>query len=70
MRDITILHDLLHFQCPNLHQKRLNSLMLAVKSLLDGQQLSLTELGRNIAGTIAAKHNLNRIDRLLAIRSL
>lgn len=31
--------------------------MVAVQSLLDGQQLSLTELGRNITGAVAAKHN-------------
>ena len=33
MRDISILHDLLKNQCPNLHQKRLSSLMVAVQSL-------------------------------------
>ncbi len=70
MRDITILHDLLQFQCPNLHQKRLCSLMVAVKSLLDGQQLSLTELGRDIGGNVAAKHNIKRIDRLLGNQAL
>lgn len=70
MRDITILHDLLKNQCPNLHQKRLSSLMIAVQSLLDGQQLSLTELGRNITGPVAAKHNIKRIDRLLGNQAL
>ena len=70
MRDISILHDLLKNQCPNLHQKRLSSLMVAVQSLLDGQQLSLTELGRNITGPVAAKHNIKRIDRLLGNRAL
>ncbi|MCU8074032.1 IS4 family transposase, partial [Shewanella sp. SM29] len=48
MRDIDILHDLLKKQCPQIHQKRLNSLMVATESLLDGNQLSLTQLGRNI----------------------
>jgi hypothetical protein len=65
MRDISILHDLLKKQCPNLHAKRLSSLMIATQSLLDGQQLSLTELGRNISGSVAPKHNIKRIDRLL-----
>ncbi len=65
MRDISILHDLLKKQCPNLHTKRLSSLMVASQSLLDGQQLSLTELGRNISGSVAPKHNIKRIDRLL-----
>lgn len=46
-------------------QKRLNSLMVATKSLLDGNQLSLTQLGRNISGNVAAKHSIKPIDRLL-----
>jgi hypothetical protein len=70
MRDISILHDLLKNQCANLHQKRLSSLMVAVQSFLDGQQLSLTELGRNITGAVAAKHNIKRIDRLLGNHAL
>jgi hypothetical protein len=70
MRDISILHDLLKNQCPNLHQKRLSSLMVAVQSLLDEQQLSLTELGRNISGPVSAKHNIKRIDRLLGNQAL
>ena len=70
MLDVTILHDLLKNQCPDLHLKRLSSLMAAVGSLLDGQQLSLTELGRNMPGDVAAKHNIKRIDRLLGNRAL
>ena len=70
MRDVSILHEILKYQCPNIHKKRLASLMVAVKSLLDGQQLSLTELGRNISGNVAAKHNIKRIDRLLGNTSL
>lgn len=65
MRDIDILHDLLKKQCPQIHQKRLNSLMVATESLLDGNQLSFTQLGRNITGNVASKHNIKRIDRLL-----
>jgi hypothetical protein len=65
MRDIHILHDFLTKQCPQIHKKRLNSLMLATESLLDGNQLSLTQLGRNISGPVAAKHNIKRVDRLL-----
>jgi hypothetical protein len=65
MRDIHILHDLIKKQCPQIHQKRLNSLMVVTESLLDGHQLSLTQLGRNITSSVAAKHNIKRIDRLL-----
>lgn len=65
MRDITILHDSLNNQCASIHKKRLNSLMVATKSLLDGAQLSLTQLGRNIFGIVAPKHTIKRIDLLL-----
>jgi hypothetical protein len=61
MRDIHILHDLLKKQCPKTHQKRLNSLMIATESLLDGNQLPLTQLGRNITGCVAPKHNAGQI---------
>ncbi|MDF2180428.1 IS4 family transposase [Aliiglaciecola sp. CAU 1673] len=65
MRDIAILHDLLTKQCPEIHAKRVDSLMLATASLLGGNQLSLTQLGRNITGPVSAKHNIKRMDRLL-----
>lgn len=65
MCDVHILHDLLKKQCPQIHQKRLNSLMVATEALLDGNQLSLTRLGRNISGAVAPKRNIKRIDRLL-----
>ena len=65
MHDIKILHESLADQCPRIHNKRLNSLMVATESLLDGNQLSLTQLGRNIQGKVKAKHSIKRIDRLL-----
>ena len=58
MRDIDILHDLLKKQCSQIHPKRLNSLMVATESLLDSNQLSLTQLGRNITSKVALKHNI------------
>ena len=39
--------------------------MVATEALLDGNQLSLTQLGRNISGTVAPKHNIKLVDRLL-----
>lgn len=65
MCNIHILHDLLKKQCHQIHQKRLNSLMVATKFLLDGNQLSLTQLGSNITGRVAPEHNIKRINRLL-----
>lgn len=63
--DIKILYESLADQCPQIHKKRLNSLMVATESLLDRNQLSLTQLGRNIQGKVRAKHSIKRIDRLL-----
>ena len=37
MRDISILHDLLKKQCPNLHAKPPSSLMIGTQPLLDGK---------------------------------
>ncbi|RCU43292.1 IS4 family transposase [Corallincola holothuriorum] len=65
MRKIQILHQMLAQQCQQIHKKRLSSLMVATQSLLDGDSLSLTELGRNIEGRVAPKHNIKRMDRLL-----
>ena len=39
--------------------------MVATESLLDGNQLSLTQLGRSITGNVVPKHNIKRINRLL-----
>ncbi|MEM5733079.1 hypothetical protein AAEI00_15355, partial [Shewanella algae] len=66
MRDVHILYDLLKKQCPQIHQKRLNSLMVATEALLDGNQLSLTQLGRNISGAVAPKGVVDQIIRLNA----
>ncbi|OOF14266.1 transposase, partial [Salinivibrio sp. PR932] len=46
MRDDQILLQTLSKQCPNIHKKRLISLTLATKTLLDGADLTLTKLGR------------------------
>ncbi|MGF1911743.1 transposase, partial [Vibrio kasasachensis] len=48
MRDIQILQQTLEDQCPNIHKKRLRSLILATKSVLNGSDLTLTKLGRKL----------------------
>ena len=65
MRDVHILQELLAQQCPDIHKKRLTSLMVATSALLEGDTLSLTALGRCINGAASAKHSIKRIDRLL-----
>ncbi|MGF1766972.1 transposase, partial [Enterovibrio makurazakiensis] len=48
MREIQILQDTLQNQCPTIHKKRLQSLILATQSSLDGADLTLTKLGRSL----------------------
>ncbi|MEZ9259997.1 hypothetical protein AB4125_20760, partial [Vibrio splendidus] len=45
-RDIQILQQTIQNQCPSIHKKRVSSLILATKSVLDGSDLTLTKLGR------------------------
>lgn len=65
MYELNILHESLYQFCPELHLKRLNSLMLACRALLDSKTLTLTELGRNLPCQARTKHNIKRMDRLL-----
>ncbi|MGF1788958.1 IS4 family transposase, partial [Photobacterium swingsii] len=56
MRDIQILHESLENQCPNIHKKRLKSLMDSVQSLLSNDALTLTLLGRSLLSKAKTKH--------------
>ncbi|MCE2594355.1 IS4 family transposase, partial [Motilimonas cestriensis] len=70
MRELKILHDSLYQFCPELHLKRLNTMTLACRALLNSKALTLTELGRNLPTKSRAKHNIKRMDRLLGNRHL
>ncbi|WP_281544251.1 IS4 family transposase [Grimontia sp. SpTr1] len=70
MRDVQILLDTLTNQCPTIHKKRLQSLLLATKSVLDGADLTLTKLGRSLNTRTTTKHAIKRIDRLLSNNQL
>ena len=47
------------------HLKRLEALFVVVEALLTGANLCLTRLGRAVAGPVADKHSIKRVDRLL-----
>ena len=70
MCDIQILHQTIQNQCPTIHKQRLNSLILATKSVLRGSDLTLTKLGRQIDTNTTVKHAIKRVDRLLGNRQL
>ncbi len=65
MHAITILHRILSASFPQMHTKRLASLLAAVEAVVVGNRLTLSDLGRGLPSTTTVKHNIKRIDRLL-----
>ena len=59
------LHKFIFNALPKVHQTRRNALICSVASLLDQGKLTLTSLGRNMAGNALVKHKIKRVDRLL-----
>jgi hypothetical protein len=65
MHALSMLHRTLASSCPQVHRKRLNSLLAAVQATVSGSRLALSDLGRGICGEAGVKHNIKRVDRLL-----
>jgi hypothetical protein len=70
MHALTILHRILSASLPEIHTKRLTSLLAAVKAIVSGSRLTLSDMGRGLSGPVAVKHNIKRIDRLLGNSAL
>ena len=70
MHTLTILHRILSASFPEIHAKRLASLLAAVEAVVTGSRLTLSDMGRGLSGSVAVKHNIKRIDRLLGNDSL
>jgi hypothetical protein len=70
MHASVILHRILSENSPQIHAKRLASLLAAVEAVVSGSRLTLSDLGRGLSGSVAVKHNIKRIDRLLGNGSL
>lgn len=66
MQAVRFLHKAFVRALPNVHAKRLNTLMCAVSALLAGRRLTLTALGRFMPGDGQPRHAIKRVDRLLA----
>jgi hypothetical protein len=60
------LHNHVQKRCQAIHAKRLAALFAAVDALARSRRLSLTGLGRSLRSTAEVKHNIKRMDRLLA----
>ena len=65
-----LLHNLLAKSPSSLHQSRLKALSVNVDSLLHGQSLSVTGLGRSSRRNTATKHAIKQSDRLVGNRRL
>lgn len=65
MHALTILHRILSTSAPEIHSKRLASLLAAVEAVVTGSRLTLSDMGRGLSGSVAVKHNVKRVDRLL-----
>ena len=70
MHALSILHRILSTRLPEIHAKRLASLLAAVEAVVSGSRLTLSDLGRGLSGPVVVKHNIKRIDRLLGNGSL
>ncbi|HET8608525.1 MAG TPA: IS4 family transposase [Burkholderiales bacterium] len=64
------IHALLARGCAQMHVTRRRALLAVVEAALRGGTLSLTSLGRALAGTAYVKHKIKRVDRLLSNRKL
>ena len=70
MHALSILHRIFSTSFPEIHAKRLTSLLAAVEAVVSGSRLTLSDMGRGLSGSVAVKHNIKRIDRLLGNDSL
>ncbi len=70
MHALTILHRILSSSFPEIHARRLASLLAAVEAVVTGSRLTLSDMGRGLRGQVAVKHNIKRVDRLLGNNSL
>jgi len=62
---MSILRRILKKTNTKIHKARQKSVLFAVLSLLNGDKLGLTALGRSAIGPAKTKHHIKRIDRLL-----
>lgn len=60
-----MLHQMLSKNCPQIHDVRLTALMDGVESLVYGQTLTVTGLGRSSLRGTSMKHSIKQSDRLI-----
>ncbi len=70
MQGLKLLHNHLSSSCPQIHIKRLSSLLTAVNGAVEHGKLSVTGLGRHIRGKAKVKNKIKQVDRLLSNQHL
>ena len=65
-----LLHNLFEKSVDKVHKRRLTALFATVESLLYGQELTLSGLGRSMQSKAYIRHNIKRVDRLLSNKRL
>lgn len=65
MQVIKMIHQTIKESCPEIHSTRLTALMDVVESLVHGQRLTVTCLGRSSLRDIHMKHAIKQSDRLI-----
>jgi len=60
-----MLHQMLNKNCPQIHNGRLTALVDGVESLIHGNTLTVTGLGRSSLRYISMKHSIKQSDRLI-----
>jgi len=66
----TYLYNSLTESCPEIHITRLNAVMDVASGLRYSQNLSLSELGRNLPGDAKLKNKIKKVDRLEGNKAL
>lgn len=59
-----LLYTALSKGCPFIHETRLKAVLDVSMALRDGQNLSLSELGRSLKSSCDIKHRIKKVDRL------
>lgn len=66
----TYLHNSLKASCPDIHTMRLNAVLDVASALKNSQNLSLSELGRNLGGDAKLKNKIKKVDKLEGNKAL
>lgn len=65
MPEVSLCHKYFKKSLSSFNSARMKTLMSCSDALISGNKLTLTEIGRNLAGASDVKHKIKRVDRFL-----